>query len=77
MSRVSCFVVTTLFLSACSGSDDLVGEGPAQLDVSGVWTATLGGTVFQDEDGTGRTTFLKFTLVQSGPVVSGSHTFTD
>ncbi|MCH7475172.1 MAG: hypothetical protein IIA27_10905 [Gemmatimonadetes bacterium] len=51
--------------------------GPEQLDVSGVWTATLAGTVIQGEDGTGQTTSFTLTLVQSGTEVTGSEAFTD
>ena len=51
MSRFACFLVATVFLSACDIADDLAGleeddhAGDEQLDVSGVWTATLDGTV--------------------------------
>ena len=50
MSRFACFLVATVFLSACDIADDLAGleeddhAGAEQLDVSGVWTATLDGT---------------------------------
>ena len=75
MLRFPCFVVATVLLSACSTIDDLT--SPEQLDVSGVWTATLDGTVIQGEDGTGQTTTLTLTLAQSGTVVTGSEGFTD
>ncbi len=83
MLRFPCFVVATVFLSACVTSDDLAGpdhddlEGAEQLDVSGVWTATLDGTVIHGEDGTGQTTSFTLTLVQSGTELTGSEAFTD
>ena len=83
MSRFACFLVATVFLSACDIADDLAGleeddhAGEEQLDVSGVWTATLDGTVIQGEDGTGQTTTLTFTLAQSGTEVTGTESFTD
>ena len=60
-----------------SGTASLTITVAAQLDISGVWTSTLDGTVIHNEDGTGQTTSLTFTLVQSGSVVTGSHDFTD
>ena len=83
MSRFACFLVATVFLSACDIADDLAGPeeddhaGAEQLDVSGVWTATLDGTVIQGEDGTGQTTTLTLTLAQSGTEVTGTESFTD
>ena len=75
MLRFPFFVIATVFLSACDIADDLA--GPEQLDVSGVWIATLDGTVIQGEDGTGQTTTLTLTLVQSGTEVTGTEAFTD
>ena len=72
-----------MFLSACVTSDDPAGlgqddlPGAEQLDVSGVWTATLDGTVFHGEDGTGQTTSFTLTLVQSGAELTGTEAFTD
>jgi len=83
MLRFPCFVVATVFLSACATSDDPAGPehddlaGAEQLDVSGVWTATLDGTVIHGEDGTGQTTSFTLTLVQSDTEVTGSEAFTD
>ena len=83
MLRFPCFVVATVFLSACVTSDDLAGpdhddlEGAEQLDVSGVWTATLDGTVIHGEDGTGQTTSFTLTLVQSDTELTGTEAFTD
>ena len=63
MLRFPCFVIATVFLSACVTTDDPAGleqddlPGAEQLDVSGVWTATLDGTVIHGEDGTGQTTY--------------------
>jgi hypothetical protein len=75
MLRFSCFVIATVFLSACAIDADP--SGPDAPDVSGVWTATLDGTVFQGEDGTGQSTSLRLTLIQSGSDVTGTHGFTD
>ena len=83
MLRFPCFVIATVLLSACAIGDDPAGvaqDDPAdsaQLDVSGVWTATLDGTVIQGEDGTGQTTSFTLTLVQSGTELTGSEAFTD
>ena len=75
MLRFPFFVLATVLLSACDIADDLA--GPEQLDVSGVWTATLDGTVIQGEDGTGQTTTLTLTLEQSGTEVTGTESYTD
>ena len=83
MLRFPFFVLATVLLSACDIADDLAGPeeddhaGAEQLDVSGVWIATLDGTVIQGEDGTGQTTTLTLTLVQSGTEVTGTEAFTD
>ena len=74
MSRFHVIVAAAVFLVAC-GSDDPT--GPGGLDVSGVWTATLDGTVIHNESGTGQTTSLTLTLVQSGTQVTGSYSYTD
>ena len=72
-----------MFLSACVTSDDPAGlehddlAGAEQLDVSGDWTATLDGTVYHGEDGTGQTTSFTLTLVQSGAELTGTEAFTD
>ena len=83
MSRFVYFLVATVSLSACDIADDLAGleeddhAGTEQLDVSGVWIATLDGTVIQGEDGTGQTTTFTLTLVQTGTEVTGTEAFTD
>lgn len=74
MLRFHVVVIATVFLAAC-GSDDPT--GPGGLDVSGVWTASIAGTVFNGEDGTGQTTSFRLTLVQSGTEITGTETFTD
>ncbi len=83
MLRFPCFVIATVFLSACVTTDDPAGleqddlAGAEQLDVSGVWTATLDGTVIHGEDGTGQTTYFTLTLEQSGAELTGTEAFTD
>ena len=83
MLRFSFFVAATVLLSACEIADDLAGleeddhSDTEQVDVSGVWIATLDGTVIQGEDGTGETTTLTLTLEQSGTEVTGTESFTD
>ena len=87
MLRFSSFIVATVLLSACEIADDVADDltgpdqgdpsGTEQLDVSGVWIATLDGTVIQGEDGTGQTTTLTLTLVQSGTELTGTEAFTD
>ena len=64
----------TVVLAACGAKQPFsAGEG----DVSGVWTATLPGTVFHGEDGTGQSTSLTLTMEQDGSRVAGSESFTD
>ena len=75
MRTLSTTVLAAAIVVGCTDSTDPAGS--EQLDVSGVWTATLDGTVIYGEDGTGQTTFLTFTLVQSGTEVTGSGAFTD
>jgi len=83
MLRFPFFVVATVLLSACEIADDLAGleeddhSDTEQIDVSGVWTATLDGTVIHGEDGTGQTTIITLTLAQSGTEVTGTGAFTD
>ena len=78
LMRTLSTAVAAAFVMGCNdstGSNDPA--GPEQLDVSGVWTATLDGTVINGEDGTGQTTSFTLTLVQSGIEVTGSEAFTD
>ena len=75
MRTLSTIVLAAALVVGCTDSTDPA--GPEQLDVSGVWTATLDGTVIHGEDGTGQTTFFTLTLVQSGTEVTGTGTFTD
>ena len=74
---LSTTVLAAALVVGCSDSNPDDPAGLEQLDVSGVWTATLAGTVFQGEDGTGQTTSFTLTLVQSGTEVTGSEAFTD
>ena len=83
MLRFPFFVVATVLLSGCEIADDLLGpeeddqSDTEQIDVSGVWTATMDGTVIHGEDGTGQTTSFTLTLEQSGTEVTGTEAFTD
>jgi hypothetical protein len=73
-------LIVSLCLAACGGDDPVVPGGsdlPDGPDVSGVWTATLDGTVINNEDGTGQTTTMTITLAQSGTEVTGTGSFTD
>ena len=63
--------------ASVEGMDALTLTATAEFDVSGIWTASLSGTVFHGEDGTGQTTSITLTLVQSGTNVTGSESFTD
>ena len=68
-------LATSCGIAACTG--DTTGTEPEELDISGVWTATLDGTVFNNEDGTGQTTTLTLTLTQSGADVTGTERVVD
>ena len=57
-----------------TGTASLTITVAAPLDVSGVWTATIPGIPSSPEDGS---TFFTLTLVQSGSVLTGSHSFTN
>jgi hypothetical protein len=72
MARLAVVISVILLFSAC---DERL--SPTRGEVTGTWTATLEGTVFQGEDGTGETTSLTLTLEQSGFRVTGSEGFTD
>jgi len=72
MARLVAVISAMVLLSAC---DDRL--HPTRGEVTGTWTATLEGTVFHGEDGTGQTTSLSLTLEQSGTRVTGSEGFTD
>ncbi len=78
MRTLSTTVLAAALVVGCSDSTDPDDPaGTEQLDVSGVWTATLDGTVINNEDGTGQTTVLTLTLEQSGTEVTGTAAFTD
>ncbi|MEJ2206669.1 MAG: hypothetical protein P8170_21470 [Gemmatimonadota bacterium] len=72
MARLAVVISVMVLFSAC---DERL--SPTRGEVTGTWTATLEGTVFQGEDGTGETTSLTLTLEQSGTQVTGSEGFTD
>ena len=75
---LSTTVLAVALVVGCTDSTDPNDPaGPEQFDVSGVWTATLDGTVIHGEDGTGQTTTFTLTLEQSGTDVTGSEAFTD
>ncbi len=78
MRTLSTTVLAAALVVGCSDSTDPDDHADTeQLDVSGVWTATLDGTVINNEDGTGQTTVLTLTLVQSGTDVTGTAAFSD
>lgn len=65
-----------LCISGCTSATS-VGDLQSVLDVSGVWTSTLGGTVFSGESGGGESTAFTMTLSQSNTAVTGSLRFQD
>lgn len=75
MRTLSTTVLAAALVVGCNDSTDP--DNQEQLDVSGVWTATVDGTVINNEDGTGDTTVITVTLVQSGTEVTGTAAFTD
>ncbi len=75
---LSTTVLAAALVVGCTDSTDPDDPGGAeQLDVSGVWIATLDGTVINGEDGAGQTTVITLTLAQSGTEVTGTGAFTD
>lgn len=72
MARLVVVLWVMALLNAC---DERL--SPTKGVVTGTWTATLEGTVYHGEDGTGQTTSLTLTLEQSGTRVTGSEGFTD
>lgn len=72
MARLAVVISVVVLLGAC---DERL--SPTRGEVTGTWTATMEGTVFHGEDGTGQTTSLTLTLEQSGTRVTGTEGFTD
>ncbi len=78
MRSLSTTVLAAALVVGCTDSTDPDDPGGAeQLDVSGVWTATMDGTVINGESGAGQTTVITLTLAQSGTEVTGTGAFTD
>ena len=76
MRTLSTTILAAALVVGCDDSTNPNDPG-LQLDVSGVWTTTLDGTVINNEDGTGQTTIITLTLEQSGTEVTGTGAFTD
>ncbi len=52
-------------------------EAQQEGALTGMWSATLDGTVYHDENETGQSTTLAMTITQIGSYITGSITFTD